>query len=182
MWLASQECSTSLCNIEATQTTFYRTNWKSKVGLGNHTHPSTMLKWSHQILAVVMFTEISSSRRKSKSADLRWEVVVMPRVCSQWWACRDIWPAGRPWVGAPSINPPIIAPSPPQSTQTINPLPRSSVTSWPPSCPACPPPRLTRSPVCHHRRPALPSSFCSEFQVSCQCCRWSCSRLPCHQS
>ena len=67
------------------------------------------------------------------------DLVVMPRVCSQWWACRDIWPAGRPWAGAPSINPPIIAPSPPQSTQTINPLPRSSVTSWPPSCPACPP-------------------------------------------
>ena len=137
---------------------------------------------------MVMFTEISSSGRKSQSADLSWEVGGSGWI---WWSCRECVHNGEhAGISGQQVDPelalhpspPIIAPSPPQSTQTINPLPRSSVTSWPPSCPACPPPRLTRSPVCHHRRPALPSSFCSEFQVSCQCCWWSCSRLPCHQS
>ena len=48
--------------------------------------------------------------------------------------------ASRSTLSWRSIHqPPHHCPLPPQSTQTINPLPRSSVTSWPPSCPACPP-------------------------------------------
>ena len=91
--------------------------------------------------------------------------------------------ASRSTLSWRSIHqPPHHCPLPPSVNPNHQPTPTFLCHQLASILPCLPPPRLTRSPVCHHRRPALPSSFCSEFQVSCQCCWWSCSRLPCHQS
>ena len=163
MWLASQKCSTSLCNIEATQTTFYRTNWKSKVGLSNHTDPPTILKWSHQVLAVVMITEISSSRRKSQSADQRWEVGGTGRI---WWSCRECVHNGEhAGISGQQVDPEL----------ALHP-------STPPSLP--PPPSVnpnhqpTPTFLCHQLAsilPCLPPT--TSYQVACLSPPSSCSAL-----
>ena len=163
MWLASQEDSTSLCNIEATQTTFYRTNWKSKVGLSNHTDPPTKLKWSHQVLAVVMITEISSSRRKSQSADQRWEVGGTGRI---WWSCRECVHNGEhAGISGQQVDPEL----------ALHP-------STPPSLP--PPPLSQPKPSTHSHVPLSPAGLHlallappTSYQVACLSPPSSCSAL-----